>query len=207
MPELVSFEDAAKELETTTEEVSRLVSSGKLQTAEEGGLLMITRESLDTYKRQQELAPLELSEPEAEPEEPVPTIALAPEEVSEEGEGEAAGAAPSEPAEEKTESIFGDEGFELETFTEAAGEAEEELAELEEAGEEVAPEEAAQLGPTGVARMRAPARPETSPAVTVMLVLTFILLLFAGLVIFNFGREAPQIIISPINDWLMSLAQ
>lgn len=209
MAELVSFEDAAKELNTSTEEVSRLVSSGKLQTAEEGGLLMVTRESLNAYKRQQELAPLELSEQEGGAE-PVPTIALAPDEVSEEGEGEPpAGAAPAEPAGEKTESIFGDEGFELETFTEAPAEgAEEELAELEEAGEALAAEEVAQLGAAAPARMRGVAAPaETSTAVSAMLVVTFLLLLFAGLVIFNFSREAPQVILQPISDWLTNLAQ
>jgi len=209
MPELMSFDDVAKELETTTEEVSRLVSNGKLQTAEEGGLLMVTRESLDAHKAEREGAPLELTEPPEEAQ-AVPTSSLAAEEVAEEvPAAEPTEAAP--PAEEKTESIFGDE-FELETFREAGVEEApgEELAELEEVGEELGAEEIAELAAPEEARARlramAPA-PETSTSMTVLVVVTFIVLLFAGVVIFNFAREAPQVIIKPINDWLLKLAE
>jgi len=218
MPALVSFDDAAQELGTSTEEVSKLVSSGKLQTGEEGGLVMITRESLDAHKVEKETVPLDLTEPEPEPEaETVPTIALAAEEAGpEEQEAEPTEAAAPEAVDEKTESIFGDE-FELETFEEATVEEAvleeapgEELAELEEAAEELGAEEVAELTARegAPARLRAvAARPETSTAMTVVVVVTFVLLLFAGLVIFSFTRESPLRIIEPINDWLLNLAQ
>jgi len=213
MAELVSFEDAARELEVGTEEVTRLVASGTLQTGEEGGLLKIDRESLDAYKSSREEAPLRLTEVEPGPA-VLPSIGLAAEEAAEaaEVEGEPVEAA-AEAGGDTTESIFGDEGFELETFTETAREgvrAGEELAELEEAGEELGAEEMAELtaeagAPVGRRAVRA--RPVTSPVVTVMLVVTLILLLFAGLVIFNFGLQAPQVIIEPISSWLVNLAQ
>ena len=81
----------------------------------------------------------------------------------------------------------------------------EELAALEEAGEDLGAEEMAELtaqaGPA--ARMRGvAARPETSGAVTAMVVITFLLLLFAGLVVFNFSRSAPQSILEPILESL-----
>jgi len=202
MAELISFEDAANELRTSTEEVTQLVSGGKLQTAEEGGLLMITRESLNAYKTESQAAPVALS-PEDSAGEALPTIALAADEESGEQAGPPPAAATPEPAEEKTESIFGDEGFELETFsdvTEEAGGPGDELAALEEAGEELGAEEMAELtAQTGApARMRAvTARPETSGAVTAMVVITFLILLFAGLVVFNFSRSAPQSIVEP----------
>lgn len=208
MAEMVSFEDAARELQVGTEEVTRLVASGELQTGEEGGLLKIDRVSLDAYKSGREEAPLLLTEAGPEPE-VVPSLGLAAEGAAEEAEAEGE---PVETAAEAggdtTESIFGDEDFELETFTETAEEgvgAGEELAELEEAGEELGVEEMAELtaeagAPVGRRAVRA--RPETSTGVTVMLVVTFILLLFAGLVIFNFSRSAPQGILAPITDSL-----
>ncbi len=215
MAEMVSFEDAARELQVGTEEVTRLVASGELQTGEEGGLLKIDRVSLDSYKSGREEAPLLLTEAGPEPEpEVVPSLGLAAEGAAEEpeAEGEPVEAA-AEAGGDTTESIFGDEDFELETFTETAEEgvraegvgAGEELAELEEAGEELGAEEMAELtaeagAPVGRRAVRP--RPETSTGVTVMLVVTFILLLFAGLVIFNFSRSAPQGILAPITDSL-----
>ena len=206
MAELVSFEDAARELQVGTEEVTRLVASGELQTGEEGGLLKIDRVSLDAYKSGREEAPLLLTE--AEPEaEVASSLGLAAEGAAEEAKGEPAEAA-AEAGGDTTESIFGDEDFELETFTETAEEgvgAGEELAELEEAGEELGVEEMAELAAEAgapVGRRAVRARPETSTGVTVMLVVTFILLLFAGLVIFNFSRSAPQGILAPITDSL-----
>jgi hypothetical protein len=206
MADLVSFDDAARELQTSTEEVTKLVSSGKLETAEEGGLLMVTRESLNAQKVRSQTTSLELSpeEPEAEV---APTIGLAADEASEE-EAETPPAVAPEPAEEKTESIFGDEGFELETFeevSETAAAPVDELGALEEAGEELGAEEMAELtAQAGApARMRAvAARPETSGAVTTVVVITFLLLLFAGLVVFNFSRSAPQSILEPILESL-----
>ncbi len=213
MAEMVSFEDAARELQVGTEEVTRLVASGELQTGEEGGLLKIDRVSLDAYKSGREEAPLLLTE--AEPEaEVAPGLGLAAEGAAEEAEAEVEPAeAAAEVGGDTTESIFGDEDFELETFTEPAEEgvraegvgAGEELAELEEAGEELGAEEMAELtaeagAPVGRRAVRP--RPETSTGVTVMLVVTFILLLFAGLVIFNFSRSAPQGILAPITDSL-----
>ena len=58
MAGLVSFEDAARELQVGTEEVTRLVASGELQTGEEGGLLKIEQVSLDAYKSGREEVPL-----------------------------------------------------------------------------------------------------------------------------------------------------
>ncbi len=206
MPELVSFEDAANELDVTTEELSGLVSSGKLQTAEQGGLLMITRESLDAHKG--ELGPVRLAASEPVYEEALPTIALAAEETAPEAAPEPA---VTEPVGEKTESIFGDEGFELETFEEVGAPAGpgQELAELEEAGEELGAEEAAALSAReqAPARLRAmAARPQTSTGVSVMLVLTFILLIFAGVVVFNFAAELrPQYLVKPVHDFFLSL--
>ncbi len=208
MAELVSFEDAARELQVGTEEVTRMVASGELQTGEEGGLLKIDRVSLDAYKSGHEEAPLLLTEAKPEPE-AAPRLGLAAEGAAEEAEAEGEpAAAAAEAGGDTTESIFGDEDFELETFTETAEEgvgAGEELAELEEAGEELDVEEMAELtaeagAPVGRRAVRA--RPETSTGVTVMLVVTFILLLFAGLVIFNFSRSAPQGILAPITDSL-----
>jgi len=205
---MVSFEDAARELQVGTEEVTRLVASGELQTGEQGGLLKIDRVSLDAYKSGREEAPLLLTEAEPEPE-VVPSLGLAAEGAAEEAEAEGEPVeAAAEAGGDTTESIFGDEDFELETFTETAEEgvgAGEELAELEEAGEELGAEEMAELtaeagAPAGRRAVRA--RPETSTGVTVMLVVTFILLLFAGLVIFNFSRNAPQGVLAPITDSL-----
>lgn len=208
MAELVSFEDAARELQVGTEEVTRLVASGELQTGEEGGLLKIERGSLDAYKSGREEAPLLLTEAEPEPE-VAPSLGLAAEGAAEEAEAEGEPVeAAAEAGGDTTESIFGDEDFELETFAETAEEgvgAGEELAELEEAGEELGAEEMAELTAEAgapVSRRAVRARPETSPGVTVMLVVTFILLLFAGLVIFNFSRSAPQGILAPITDSL-----
>ncbi len=208
MAELVSFEDAARELQVGTEEVTRLVASGELQTGEEGGLLKIERVSLDAYKSGREEAPLLLTEAKPEPE-AAPSLGLAAEGAAEEAEAEGEPAeAAAEAGGDTTESIFGDEDFELETFTETAEEgvgAGEELAELEEAGEELGVEEMAELAAEAgapVGRRAVRARPETSTGVTVMLVVTFILLLFAGLVIFNFSRSAPQGILAPITDSL-----
>ena len=212
MAELVSFEDAARELGATTEQVSALVSSGKLQTGEEGGLLMITRESLDAYRDERATAPLRLAELESEPE-VAPTVALAgEEEPGAEVEEKPAETPAAEPTGEETESIFGDEGFELETFEEAAiAEAPgEELAELEEAGEELGAEEAAELTMRegAAVRLRAVALgPPVSTGVSVMVVLTFILLLLAGLVVFNFALEQPQVIFEPIGNWLVNLVK
>jgi len=208
MADLVSFDDAARQLQISTEEVTKLVSSGKLETAEEGGLLMITRESVNAQKVRSQTTSVELS-----PEEPAaevgPAIELAADEATEEQPPPAAAPEPApESAEEKTESIFGDEGFELETFTEAAEPAAgvgEGLAELEEAGEEIGAEEMAELtAETGArARMRAVApRRETSGAVTAMVVITFLLLLFAGLVAFNYSRSAPQKILNSVLESL-----
>ena len=212
MSELVSFEDTAEELRTSSEDVTKLVSSGKLRTAEEGGLLMVTRESLDVYKGEGGDEPLKLAEPEPEAE-GVPTIALGGAEAAETEVEEAPAEAPAaEAAGEKTESIFGDEGFELETFEDVgvAGAPGEELAELEEAGEQLGAEEAAELTlrEEAPARLRAmAARPRTSTGVSVMVILTFILLLFAGLMIFNFARATPQSIVEPINNWLLGLVK
>ncbi len=210
MAEMVSFEDAARELQVGTEEVTRLVASGELQTGEEGGLLKIERVSLDAYKSGREEAPLLLTEAGPEPEpEVVPSLGLAAEGAAKEAEAEVEPVeAAAEAGGDTTESIFGDEDFQLETFTETAEEgvgAGEELAELEEAGEELGAEEMAELtaeagAPVGRRAVRA--RPETSTGVTVMLVVTFILLLFAGLVIVNFSRSAPQGILAPITDSL-----
>jgi len=214
MAEVVSFADAARELGATTEEVSRLVRMGKLKTAEEGGLLMILRDSLVAYRSEAESSPMELAE-EPKPAEGVPTIRLAPEagveEVGAEEEKKPAAAAAGAPPGEKTESIFGD--VELETFAEvpagAEGRGGEELGQLEEAGEELGAEEVAQLAQAGTpaARRAMAARPETSAAASVLLVLTFILLVFAGLVIFNFGLKKSQIIMEPIQGWLQNLAK
>jgi hypothetical protein len=213
MSELVSFEEAARELGATTEEVSRLVRMGKLKTAEEGGLLMVVHDSLIAHKSQSESTPMELAE-EPKPAAGVPTIRLAPqEEVEEAGAAEAKkpAAAAGKPPGEKTESIFGD--VELETFAEVPTEepvrGAEEAAQLEEAGEELAPEEVAQLAEGGLAGARRglAARPETSPAITALLVVTFILLLFAGLVIWNFGLQKSQVIMEPIQSFIQNLAK
>jgi hypothetical protein len=213
MSELVSFEDAAKELGATTEEVSRLVRMGKLKTAERGGLLMVSHDSLLAQKAATESAPLELAE-EPKPTDGVSTIRLAPEaeieEVGAEEEKKPAAAPAAQPPGEKTESIFGD--VELETFAEVPAEGQaagEEVGQLEEAGEELGAEEVAQLaqaGGPGVRRAVA-ARPQTSTAVTVLLVLTFILLVFAGVVIFNFGLRKSQLIFDPIQSGLQNLAK
>jgi hypothetical protein len=209
MSEMVSFEQAARELGATTEEVSRLVRMGKLKTAEQSGLLMIIRESLSAHKAEIESSPLELADV-SKPTEGVPTIRLAPQEEVEEAGVEQpkkpAGAPAAKPPGEKTESIFGD--VELETFaevpTEEPARASEEAAQLEEAGEELGAEEMAELAQAGVAGVRRRlARPATSPGVTVVLVLTFLLLLFAGLVVFNFGLGTHQVIF----DWLVNLAK
>jgi hypothetical protein len=213
MSELLSFEDAARELGATTEEVSRLVRMGKLKTAERGGLLMVTRESIISQKTEAESVPLELAE-EPKPGEGTATLRLAPEteveEVGAEEEKKPAAAAAPQPPGEKTESIFGD--VELETFAEVpaeGGAAAEEVGQLEEAGEELGAEEVAQLAQAGApaARRALAGRPETSTAVTVLMVVTFILLLFAGLVIVNFGLRKSQVIFDPIQSWLGGAAK
>jgi len=206
MADLVSFEDAASELGVTTQEVTSLVSSGDLKTGEEGGLVMITRESLNLYRTKQATAPIHLTPEEGEEETVKPTISLAPDEGAAQVEEVRPAAAEATPG-EKTESIFGDEGFELETFEEAevAEVPGAELAELEEAGEELGAEEMAELTSLQEvpARRRAMAAPsETSTALTVVAVLTFVILVFGGIVIFNFFRNSPQSIVKPITQSL-----
>jgi hypothetical protein len=200
MADLVSFADVARDLGISTQEVTQLVSSGELETGEEGGLVMVTRESFTRYRSKVASAPIKLSDEEPPAAQP---IALAPDEDAGQVEEVQPAASPEVPG-EKTESIFGDEGFELETFEEAEAPGSE-LADLEEAGEEVGEDELAEMTSfeAGPARRRGAGAPsQTSTAITVMAVLTFIILLFGGIVIFNFTRNMPQKLVRPITDSL-----
>jgi len=196
--ELLEMVEAARRLGVTPGELSSLVAGGKLKSVEVGGVPKFRAADLEAYlaskPAEEELV---LLPEEEQKEEETETIPLAG--VTLEAEPAAAAPAAEEPTVEvgatEAESLFADEG----------------LAEVEEAGEELSAAEAAVVEaeetgePVTTALGAFAAARRGNPAMTVLLVISLLLLVFAGILVMNFVKfvttgGAPQ----GILEWLTS---
>ena len=197
--ELVEMAEAARRLGVTPGELSMLVAEGKLKSVEVQGVPKFRAADLEAYladkPEEEELVLLPEEEEKEEETETIPLAGVRPEAAP----GEVPPAA-QEPTVEvggaEEESLFADEG----------------LAEVEEAGEEVSAaevvaaeaEERAGEPVTPALEAFAAAR-RGEPVMTVLLVITLLLLIFSGILVMNFVKfvttgGAPQ----GILEWLTS---